>query len=116
MEQKTLLQTVEEKLKELDSNVYYGLASKQNEWNYIVYARNNTKISDNNTSRSQFINIAIVRENYVPEDMEEKLLAKMKEIPGLRKTQEDIQYSYVRKPNTNMVVEIMEVSFYKAVK
>lgn len=112
----SLLQEVEFKLKELDPNVYYGLADQQNEWNYIVYSRSDTQISENRTAKGRYVRVAVVRENYIEEDMEAILLEKMKSIPGLRKTQEPISYTYMRKPNTNVVVEIMEAEFVKAVK
>lgn len=111
-----LLKKIEETLRELDQNVYYGLADKQNKWDYIVYARDKTEVNTNLTSRSLYIRVAVVRENYIEEDMEEKLLETMKMIPGLKKTQESITYTYMKKPNTNTIVEIMEAEFVKAVK
>lgn len=111
-----LLQVVETKLKELDPNVYYGLADQQNEWNYIVFSRSDTQISENRTAKGKYIRVAVVRENFIEEGMEDLLLETMKSIPGLRKTQEPIAYTYMRKPNTNVVVEIMEAEFVKAVK
>lgn len=111
-----LLQRIEEKLKELDPNVYYGLADRQNKWDYIVYARDKTEVNSGLTSKSVHIRVAVVRENYIEEDMEEKLLEAMKAIPGLKKTQEPVVYTYLKKPNTNTIVEIMEMEFAKAVR
>lgn len=111
-----MLEEIKNKLLELDPNVYYGLADKQNEWNYIVFARHRTKLSENNTGKTEYYSVAVVRENYVEEEILDNLIDKMRKIPGIRIAKEDAGYSCIKKPNTNMVVEIMEVTFCRAVK
>lgn len=111
-----LLNDIERQLKTLDDNVYYGLADKENDWNYIVFCRNNTAISTNKTGKTRYYSVAVVREGYVDENMEERLIKAMEEIPGMKVSHESIGYAYMKKPNTNLVIEIMEMVFYKSEK
>lgn len=111
-----MLQEIEAKLKEFDRNTYYGIADRQNDWNYTVFARDKTEVSSNLTSKSIKFRVAVVRENFIDENVEEEILKRMNSLPGVRKSQEPIAYSYIKKPGTNTVVEIMEAEFVKVVK
>lgn len=112
-----LLEQIEEKLKEIDPNVYYGAAWRHDEpiWNYIVFNRKNIKYSTNKTSDSNYIEVHIVRENYVPEDIDIEVIKKLSELP-LKHAGIDSTYSYDKKPNTDTVIEILTITFVRARK
>lgn len=112
----SLLTEIEKQLKTVDEKVYYGLANDEKDWNYIVFCRNKTNISTNKTGKTRYYSVAVVREGYIEEDMEEKVISAMCMIPGMKLSQEPTAYNYVKKPNTNMAVEIMEMVFCKAEK
>lgn len=112
----TLLEEIRDKLQNVDPKVYYGLAEKTEPWNYIVFRRNRIKHSVNKTGKTRYYSVAVIREDYIEEGIEDKVIAEMRKIPGMKVSQDDISYDYVKKPNTNTVVEIMEIPFCKAVK
>lgn len=114
-----ILETIEEKLKEIDPYTFYGMVDEaMNEmlWNYTVFARKSIGHSTNKTSYSHVYSVTIVRENFIPEGLELEYIKKMKEIAGMKPADADIVISYVEKPNTNRVVELMTIEFVRAVK
>lgn len=109
-----LLNKLEEKLKEIDKNTFYGVAgdTENNLWNYIVYARNTTDIS---TDRNGFVDryvVTIVRENYVPENTFD-LVVEAVEQAGFKVSNKSAEYLYMRK-NADTIVEICSIYFHKA--
>ncbi len=113
------LKEFESKLKLTDPLVYYGAAWKHKEdlpLNYTVFNRVNIKANNNKTSKSTYFAVHIVRENYVPEDEEDKVIANVTSIDGVRLADIDIAFNYDKKPNTNEVVEIMTIYFVRAKK
>lgn len=108
-----ILEEIKEKLEEIGPVVYYGKAGKLKEgdlWNYVVFTRDRFSLSENKTSGSLYINVAVVRENYVEEDMEWKLIKLLQDIPGLRPAS-DAEYLYTTKPDTQNVIEILSMDF-----
>ena len=89
---------------------------KETLWNYIVFNRKPTKINSNQTSYAYYFSVNIVRENYVPEGLDLEVIQKMKEIPGIKLAGNDMEYNYIKKPNTNIVVEMLSIDFIKAEK
>lgn len=120
------LKDIESKLKEIDPKVFYGIAPatlgetpdvfKKMAWNYIVFNRVKPAWSQNKTSKSIYYDVHIIRENYVPEDIEDVVVQKMCEIDGMRLTSEDGAYNYTQKPNTDTVVEALTLHFVRARK
>lgn len=114
-----ILSDIEAKLNEIDPNVYYGMVDesrKDTVWNYIVFNRTNIKHSPNKTSATDRFDVHIIRENYIPDGLEDEVVDKLCELPGVRLTGEDTTFDYVQKPNTNIVVEMMSISFLRARK
>lgn len=114
-----ILTDIEAKLKEIDPNVYYGMVDdsrKETVWDYIVFDRTAIKHSMNKTSASDRFSVHIIRENFVPDGLEDEVIAKLCELPGVRLTGEDTTFDYVQKPNTNIVVEMMSIRFLRARK
>lgn len=114
-----ILSDIEAKLKELDPNVYYGMvdeSQKETVWNYIVFNRRSVRHSTNKTAASDYFDVHIIRENYIPEGLDEEVISKLRELPGVRQTGEDGTFTYVQKPNTNIVVEMLSIPFVRARK
>lgn len=114
-----LLEEIQSKLEEIDSNVFYGMVDDTvitDEWNYIVFMRKALSVSDTKKGYSDRFTVAIIRENYIPEGLEVSVIDKMLEISGMRLASPDCPYSYTQKPNTNTVVELLTMEFVKARK
>ena len=117
-----ILEDIEAKLKEVDSEVHYGLVNYDEEtakkimWNYIVFSRKSMSSSDSKKGYSDRFQVAIVRENYIPDGLCEQVIDKMCEINGMRLANTDCQYTYTKKPNTNTVVELLTIEFVRARK
>ncbi len=112
-----ILEDIKQKLEEIDANVYYGLCDDDNPvWNYIVFNRVKPSYSENNTSHSDYFDVHIVRENFIPEDLDVAVVAKLRELHGVRLSKEDGRYDYTIKPNTNTVVEALTLHFVRARK
>lgn len=113
------LADIEAKLKEIDPNVYYGLVDesvRETVWDCIVFNRTGIRPSSNRTSAADRFDVLIVRENYIPEELDETVIAKLQELPGVRLTGDDCEFNYVQKPNTNIVIEMLTIHFVRARK
>lgn len=120
MEHETL-DMIKDALATIDGDkVFYGLAAKlgkKDPWNYTVFSRASTDPSDNLTSFSDIYEVAVVREEYVPEGMLFDVLAAVDHIPGLKLAKgRPIEYRYDLKSGTSDTVEMMVVRFAKSRK
>lgn len=114
-----ILEDIKNKLSEIDPNVHYGMVGavdNETVWDYIVFNRRRRRENDNRTGYSYFYDVHIVRENFIPEDIDLAVTAKMLEIKGMRLAAEDGEYDYIMKPNTNIVLEVLTLHFVKARK
>ena len=110
---------IEKKLKEFDENVFYGIADNAlNEtiWDCIVFGRKTVKHSVNKTSASDYFDVLIIRENYIPEDFDTKIIEALCTLSGVKLSGENCVFDYVMKPNTNTVVEMLTIPFVRARK
>lgn len=113
-----LLEDIEAKLKQIDTAVDYGMVKRyraETEWNYIVFNRVEVRFSTQKTSASDAFEVHIVRENYVPDGMEDSVVALLEELPGVRVAGNGT-FEYVSKPNTDCVVEMLTIPFVRARK
>ena len=113
-----VLEDMRRQLEKIGPQVYYGQAgalSKDDEWDYVVFFRDRFELNQNKTSGSLYFRVAVVRENYVEENMEWKLMEILSEIPGLRPVP-DAEYDYTTKPDTQNVVEVLSISFCLPIK
>ena len=113
-----ILTDIKKKLEEIDSNVFYGMVDKrmkETTWDYIVFNRKIIKSNTNKTGFSVVFSVNIVRENFIPEDLEIDVINKVQELAGVRLAGDGI-YTYIQKPNTNIVVEMFSVDFVRAKK
>ena len=114
-----ILETIKNKLLEVDPNVFYGMVDnsmRENVWDYIVFNRKITKPKSDRTGYGHYFTVNIVRENFIPEGLDLTVIDKMREIPGMKLADTDMEYHYTEKPNTNIVVEMLSIDFVKAVK
>lgn len=113
-----LVETIREKLEEIEPVVFYGMAGNIREgdmWDYIVFFRERRRPSENRTGKAYIFHVAIVRENEIPDGLDDTVIAKILEIPGVR-IAGDATYAYTEKQNTGAVVEVMDIPFSKAMK
>lgn len=100
--------------------ILYGTAHKHDNtkpWNYIVF--NKEKLKKGGTSLTDltyYWNVAIIHEEYIPEGLEEAVIDKIQEIKGLRLADGDMSVDYMTKGESNMVVELLQISFVKTKK
>lgn len=109
-----MLQKIEAKLHEVSGLVFYGSAddiANNVLWQYTVFWRDRTTRNQNNTGFTDYYSVAIVHENFVPDEMIYLMISKMEELPGVRLSTEDIRFDYSAKPGTNAVVEIATLTF-----
>ena len=110
-----MIDSIKEKLGELNSNVQYGICKKQGDsWDCILIKK--ARLSKTGTSRMDYthhISVRIIREDEIQEGTEKEVIDAMKEIGW--KMAGDAKYEYVLDSN-EIVVEICNIEFAKAVK
>lgn len=120
-----LLNDVKNTLKEIDPIVFYGIVpakltdengNEVDEWNYSVFNRVKFRNHANKTSYSDHFQVHIVREEYIPEGTDIDVITKLTALPGVRLADEDGVYTYVMKPNTDTVVEMLTLTFTRSRK
>ena len=114
-----ILQDIKDKLKEVDENTFFGSVKRsirETLWNYIVFERVKRRINTNKTSYTDIFAVHIVRENWIEDGVIDEVISKMLEIPGMRVSDQDGEYTYVVKPNTDSVVEMFTIEFVKPKK
>lgn len=115
-----ILNEIKQQLEKVGSGrVYYAIVDesvKDTVWDYIVFERSKLGVSGNKTSYSEFYDVHIVCEDFIPETLDKEVIAKMLEIDGMRLTSDDGTYDYVQKPSTNNVVEMLTLHFVRARK
>jgi hypothetical protein len=114
-----ILNDIRKKLEEVDSNVFYGAVDKKMkevEWNYIVFNRGPLRIAKGRTGYSDYFDVHIVREEYIPEGLDEQVIEKILEIDGMRLADMDGAYDYIYKDKTDNVIEMLTLRFVRARK
>ena len=105
---------------EIDENIHYGLVPEGvelDEWNYFVFGQKKIRKKGTTSLDLQgYWYVTIVRENFIPDDLLFKVINKIHEIYGLRLTDDEFEYEYVTKGNTDIVVEILELRFTRTKK
>ena len=114
-----ILDEIKQGLEKIDSRVFYGMVDNsvsETIWDYIVFNRATLKAGQNKNSFSDYYDVHIVRENFIPEGIDGEVIEQMLTIDGMRLAGADCAYSYVQKPNTNVVVEMLTLHFVRARK
>ncbi|MCD7856842.1 MAG: hypothetical protein LUG55_03410 [Clostridiales bacterium] len=116
-----MLDQIEEALKAaFDLPVYYGTSAEATGsavYDYIVFWRD--KATWKSGSKGDYTNhctVALVRQNFIPEEETLTVIDALRDIPGLRETGDGITYSCLTKPGTALALEVAEYHFFEARK
>lgn len=97
-----------------DEPIDYGMATSVNpedSWNYVVFSRQNIR-SNNGNAFVDRINVAIVREGYVPDTDIDSCIEKVSSIPGMKfDVKSEVDFEYTVKANTNALIEMAVIPF-----
>lgn len=102
------------------AGVWYGACREKElkSWNYFVFNRSKTTKNNQNSKvdLQTFYQVHVVHEDYIPEGYVDTVINALQEKDEsgtkLKLTNDDIQYNYTFKGNTNMVVEIATITLY----
>ena len=97
---------------------YYGKAnpSESDTWDYYVFRRNVLKKATNGTDFLRRYTVAIVKEDYIPENHEFEIIKAIREKTKLKLADVDINYDYTFKGATDFVVEVCTITFTEPLK
>lgn len=126
---------IEEKLEEWDRDflkidiedkspenlrIFYGMKQSSvelNDWNYIVFGLDSiSKSGTNRQDLSSYLYVDIIRENYISDDTIFSLIDKIEELNGVKLTNNTCPIDYVIKGNTDIVCEMMRLTFTRPMK
>lgn len=111
-----ILEDIKNALETVDERVFYGKAGTLEDgdlWDYIVFSRSSLKTTGGATGIANSYQVAIVRENFIPEETVEAVIEAMKSIAGMRLEGSDFAYDYATKPKTSTVCELLVLDFVK---
>lgn len=114
-----ILDEITKKLEEIDPVVFYGAVDKKMKeeiWDYIVFNRSVMKFSASKKGYTDGYTVHIVREEFIPDGLAEEVIEKMEEIAGMKVGSSDSEYTYMVKPSTDAVVEMLSIDFMRARK
>lgn len=98
--------------------VFYGRVPEDEDietWNYYVFNRQRMEKSGN-VNYKQHFQVHLICEDFVPEERELELIKRITGIPGVHMADDPIEYDYILKGNTDMVVEMVTITFVKNLK
>lgn len=109
-----MLNKIRELLEEFGYQVFYGrsLAKEKDDWNYFVF--NKDRIKKSGTSKKDFnkyFQIHFIHEEYIPEDFEFEIIKKIEENTKLKLSDRDVEFNYMLKNNTDLIVEMCTIEF-----
>mgnify|MGYP006999055460 FL=1 len=113
------LEKIEEALASFGLPVWYGktFCKVDDKWNYFVFNKKQLNRSGKNKIDFNYdYQVHIIMENYIEEGFEQKVIKKIKENTNLKLIDQPMQFNYVQKNNTNLVVEILTLEFTKTFK
>lgn len=107
---------IKEALQGIEHKVFYGIGRFQNRnnWDCIVYGRRRKGKTESGAGENIRYFVAIVKEEEIPEGMEENILQVMKKL-GFKQSNTETTYDYVEKSGETMV-EIATMEFSKVEK
>ena len=106
------LEKIEEALKKVVPNAYYGSPKKESEniTEYIVYGRDVNRCNKSKMSTTDYYDVVIVMEGWIPEETIQNVIKSMREI-GFMRSSNDIEFKYLRRNDT--IYEICSINFYE---
>ena len=93
---------------------YYGMCPETSldTWNYFVFGRTKTSGGANDLDLQPHYDVSIIHEDYIPEGYIETVI---EALDGVLKREKgsSIDYSYVLKGSTNVVIELATIHFVR---
>lgn len=113
-----MLNKLKKALEQFNMPAYYGQSThKGNIWDYFVFKRSHTKKAGKSSCDFlQYYQLAIIKEDYIPEGFEFEVIKAVIEATGLRLADSDFTYNYTLKNDTDLVVEVLIIEFVKTIK
>ena len=113
-----VLEEIEQALGAFGMPVFYGRQhiGQAEPWNYIVFARDEYVRSESRHGKTKGFTVAVVHEDYVDDDMDDRIAEALAAIPSVRPSGDPIEFDYTSKPGTGITVEVMVMRFVKAEK
>ena len=114
-----ILQSIQNTLEGFEYPVYYGrtFAKTTDDWNYFVFNRYYIEKSGKSLCDYKYhYQVHIIMENYIEEGLEQQVIKAIQEKTGLKLTSDNMQFNYVTKNGTDLVVEMLTLQFTKPIK
>ena len=99
--------------------VWYGRTSTKgkDKWNYFVFNKKEfDRSGKSKLDYNYYYQVHIIMENYIPEGFEQKVIKAIQDNTRLKLTDQSMQFNYITKNNTDMVVEMLTLEFTRAFK
>ena len=115
----SVLSDVQTALAALGVPVFYGAVdtlSPEEVWDYVVFFRRNLSPTGGKTGIAQTYEVALVFEEYVPDEKVWACVDAMTALPGFRLADTGGEYQYTKKPSTEQVIEILTLDFVRPLK
>ena len=93
-----------------------GTLTTEDVWDYAVFFRTQLSPTGGKTGVAQTYEVALVFEEYVPDEKVWACIDAMTAIPGMRLADTGGTYQYTTKPNTEQVVEILTLDFVRPLR
>lgn len=114
-----ILDDVRAALESVDPRVLYGAVPmrllEDEPWDYTVFRRASVLLAPTKTGLTDVVEVAVVREEFVPDGLAEQVEAAMLSIPGMRRSG-DAEFECMVKPGSDDVVEMLAMRFARARK
>lgn len=113
------LSEIQTALEALGVPVYYGAVdtlSTEEVWDYVVFFRRNLSPTGGKTGIAQMYEVALVFEEYVPDEKVWACIDAMTSLPGIRLADTGGEYQYTKKPSTEQVIEILTLDFVRPLR
>ena len=114
-----ILKKIQDTLKSFGYPVYYGrsFAKLDDNWNYFVFNRYYIKKSGkSNCDFNYYFQVHIIMEDYIEEGFEQEVIKAIQENTKLKLVDSSMNFNYVTKNNTEMVVEMLTIEFTKSIR
>jgi hypothetical protein len=82
-------------------------------WDYIFFWRANLRATGGRTGKAKGFQVAIVRENFIPEETIDEVIESMESIAGMRLAGNEFPFDYIRNPKSGAVSEILLLNFVR---
>ena len=114
-----ILKQIQDTLESFDLPVYYGrsFCKPEDDWNYFVFNRYYiNKSGKSNCDFNYYYQVHIIMEDFIPEGFEQEVIKAIQENTRLKLVDSSMTFNYTTKNNTDMVVEMLTITFTKTVR